>query len=211
MKRYAFIDVQNTESTCLKILGIIIDWQKTINYLEDRWSCEKIFLYPGIEIGDEERREMFTDLKGSTAEVLVISKEYKKYKNQDKVIATHCPECQSPVISKISMGYSWKCNCDVELTTDVFLHLADQDLSEIFLFSGDGDFVCLIEEIIKREIAVKVFSSALPILGTKDKKRLATKLKQLTDETGKPVTLLEMNNLKLKLQKNIDETEDINL
>ena len=34
MKRYAFIDVQNTESTTRKLLGFLIDWRKLYLYLE---------------------------------------------------------------------------------------------------------------------------------------------------------------------------------
>ncbi len=206
MKRYAFIDVQNTESTCLKILGIIIDWQKSIAYLEDKWECEQIFLYPGIEIGDEERKEMFMKLKGFSSQVFIIPKEYKVYKNREKIVSATCSECFNPVVSKIDMGYSWKCNCDVELAIDVLKSLQDE-VAEILLFSGDGDFVYMIEELMQRGISVKVFSSALPVLGSTNKRRLATKLRQLTDETGKPVTLLEMNNIKYIIQKDLEVIE----
>ncbi len=53
MKRYAFIDVQNTETTALKVLKFALDHQKLFTYLKDKWKCERIFFYPGIQHGQD--------------------------------------------------------------------------------------------------------------------------------------------------------------
>jgi len=106
MKRFAFIDVQNTETTALKVLNFVFDWQKLINYLETRWDCEKIFFYPGIQENDEIRKNLFTNLAGNKSEVIVRIKEYRVYKNQDKISSVPCPNCKIDVVHKVDMGYS---------------------------------------------------------------------------------------------------------
>jgi hypothetical protein len=58
-KRYAFVDVQNTASTTRKLLGFIIDWRKLYAYLTDKWKCEKVFYYSGIDEGDDETAKEF--------------------------------------------------------------------------------------------------------------------------------------------------------
>ena len=200
MKRFAFIDVQNTETTALKVLNFVFDWQKLINYLETRWDCEKIFFYPGIQENDEIRKNLFTNLAGNKSEVIVRIKEYRVYKNQDKISSVPCPNCKIDVVHKVDMGYSWKCNCDVEMTLDV-LKNSTKD-TEVLLFTGDGDFAFLIEEIIKNGTKVRIFSSALSV-GNSGYKRLSKKLKKLTNQQGSPVQLVELQNVKKILQKDI--------
>jgi uncharacterized LabA/DUF88 family protein len=203
MKTFAFIDVQNTETTALKVLNFIFDWQKLIDYLETRWSCEKIFFYPGIQENDEIRKNLFLNLIGNKSEVVVSVKEYRVYKNQDKVSSVVCPNCKMDVVHKVDMGYSWKCNCDVELTADVLDHI-DKD-AEIFLFSGDGDFEFLIKKVVAKGCRVTIVSSAKMI--SKGPRysisRLSTKLRKLTRASGSPVRFIEIDNLKFQIKKDV--------
>lgn len=199
-KVYAFVDVQNTETTVLKVLNFIVDWQKLILYLENRWNCEKIFLYPGIQENDTIRKELFTKLNGKNSEVIVRVKEYRVYKNQDKLSSVSCPKCNTDVVHKVDMGYSWKCNCDVEMTLDVLKH--SNENTEVLLFTGDGDFAFLVEEIVQKGTGVLLFSSAFSVKNT-NYKRLSKKLKNLTNQTGSPVRLIELNNIKKIIQKSI--------
>src|SRR3990167_8935667 len=62
MKKFAFIDVQNTETTTLKVLRFALDYEKLFSYLKNKWKCEKIFFYPGIQFNDEVRGELFDKL-----------------------------------------------------------------------------------------------------------------------------------------------------
>ena len=64
-RRYAFIDVQNTASTTRKLLGFLIDWHKLHAYLIDKWKCEKVFFYSGIDEGDIETAKEFDGLTNS--------------------------------------------------------------------------------------------------------------------------------------------------
>lgn len=199
MKKFAFIDVQNTETTTLKVLKFIIDHERLFSFLKNEWNCEKVFFYPGIQRGDEIRDGIFSRLLGKGA--IVRSKYYIIYKNEDKIVSTKCPKCNTQITEQIDMGHSWKCNCDVELTMDV-LDKASTD-TEIILFTGDGDFELLIKGIIEKGSQVTIVSSA-----KKQQKgsrystsRLSTKLRNLTKESGTPVRFIELDNLKFRINK----------
>lgn len=201
MKKFAFIDVQNTETTTLKVLKFIVCHEKLFSFLKNDWGCEDIFFYPGIQKGDETRDEIFSRLTKIGA--IVRAKYYLVYKNEDKIISTKCPKCDTQITQQVNMGNSWKCNCDVELTMDV-LTKASVD-TEIVLFTGDGDFELLIKEIVSRGSKVTIVSSA-----KKQQKglrystsRLSTKLRNLTEEKGSPVRFLELDNLKFRINKEI--------
>ena len=199
MKRYAFIDVQNTETTTLKVLRFAIDHEKLFAYLKTKWNCEKVFFYPGIQHGDEARGEIFSKLGELGA--IVRPKYFFTYKNEDKIVSANCPKCNTEVTQRIETGYSWKCNCDVELTADVLDH-ADKD-TELFLFSGDGDFEFLIEKVIVKGAKVTIVSSAklVPKGPRYSTSRLSTKLRKLTQASGSPVKFLEIDNLKFQIKK----------
>ncbi|KKR61554.1 hypothetical protein A2643_04170 [Candidatus Nomurabacteria bacterium RIFCSPHIGHO2_01_FULL_39_220] len=199
MKRFAFIDVQNTETTTLKVLKFALDHEKLFSYLKDKWECEKIFFYPGIQHGDDTRGELFTKLSELSA--IVRPKYFFTYKNEDKIAITNCPKCNTEITQRIEMGYSWKCNCDVELAADVLDH-ADKN-TEIFLFSGDGDFEFLIQKVIAKGCKVSIVSSAkrVPKGPRYSTSRLSTKLRKLTQASGSPVKFIEIDNLKFQIKK----------
>jgi uncharacterized LabA/DUF88 family protein len=193
-KRFAFIDVQNTEITTLKMLGFEIDNQKLFYFLKNDWNCQKIFFYPGIENGDNGRINVFEKLKKLGA--IVRPQYFLKYKNKDKVYNIKCSDCGFNNIKIIDMGYSWKCNCDVELTADILDHT---DNTEIFLFSGDGDFEFIIKKIILNGSKVSIVSSSKS--NNWSQKRLSLKLKRLTENANGLVKFLEIDNIKFHIMK----------
>ena len=199
MRKFAFIDVQNTETTTLKVLKFALDHEKLFSYLKDKWECEKIFFYPGIQHGDDTRGELFTKLSELSA--IVRPKYFFTYKNEDKIAITNCPKCNTEITQRIEMGYSWKCNCDVELTSDVLDH-ANKD-TEIFLFSGDGDFEFLIQKVTAKGCEISIVSSAkrVPKGPRYSTSRLSTKLRKLTQASGSPVKFIEIDNLKFQIKK----------
>lgn len=199
MKWFAFIDVQNTETTTLKMLKFSTDHEKLFAYPKDRWNCEKVFFYPGIQHGDDTRGELFSKLTELGA--IVRPKYFFTYKNEDKISTTNCSNCKNEVSQRIEMGYSWKCNCDVELTADV-LDCGERD-TELFLFSGDGDFEFLIERVVAKGAKVTVVSRAKKVQkGPRySTSRLSTKLRRLTQASGSPVRFLEIDNLKFQIKK----------
>jgi uncharacterized LabA/DUF88 family protein len=204
MKRYAFIDVQNTETTTLKVLKFATDHEKLFTYLKERWNCEKVFFYPGIQHDDEVRGDIFKKITELGA--VVRPKYFFVYKNQNKILTTNCPKCDTEITQKIEMGNSWKCNCDVELTVDM-LECADTD-TELFIFSGDGDFEFLIEKVVSNGANVTIVSSAklIPKGPRYSISRLSTKLRKLTQTTGSPVKFLEIDNIKFQIKKTHDRS-----
>lgn len=199
MKRYAFIDVQNTETTTLKVLKFATDHQRLFEYLKSKWSCEKIFFYPGIEYGDEERSTVFEKI--TEAGAVVRPKYYYVYKNSDRISITNCPNCNTEITQRIDMGHTWKCNCDVEMTMDI-LDTA-KDNTELLIFTGDGDFESLIERAVLNGSKVTIVSSAKRVQkGPRySTSRLSTKLRKLTQESGSPVKFMEIDNLKFQIKK----------
>jgi uncharacterized LabA/DUF88 family protein len=146
VKRFAFIDVQNTETTTLKVLKFATDHERLFKYLKDKWQCEQVFFYPGIQYNDEIRDALFGRLK--TLGAIIRPKYYSIYKNEDKIVSTHCPKCDTEITQKVDMGNSWKCNCDVEMTMDILDHVKED--TELLIFTGDGDFESLIERAVER-------------------------------------------------------------
>jgi uncharacterized LabA/DUF88 family protein len=200
-KRYAFIDVQNTASTTRKLLGFLIDWRKLYAYLSDKWKCEKVFFYSGIDEGDAETARDFESLKG--AGCIVRTRTVFSYKKPDKTISIKCVACGQENVEVVDMGYNRKSNCDVDLTVDA-MEEAGPD-KEFLIFTGDGDFDYLIKKIVEKGTKVYVISSNAgikkPGLNTK---RLSTRLKDIIrqHERGK-IDLINIDSWKMKIQREI--------
>lgn len=198
MSKIAFIDVQNTETTAIKWLGFSVDWQRLTDYLRNEWGCERVHYYLGIQEGDVSRAREFDAL--SSAQVIVRPKSYFVHKVSDKIVKTTCPKCEDKVAIRVDMGYSWKCNCDVELTVDVLDHAIEGN--EIVLFSGDGDFEFLLDKALSRGATVSIVTTAKPrVIAGKKVYRSARKLKEMTRNNS--VRILEIDNLKKKIESSI--------
>jgi len=200
-KRYAFIDVQNTASTARKLLGFLIDWHKLYAYLTDKWKCEKVFFYSGIDEGDDETAKEFESLKGVGC--IVKTRTVFSYKKPDKTISIKCVACGKENAEVVDMGYNRKSNCDVDLTVDA-MEYAGPD-KEFLIFTGDGDFDYLIKRLVEKGTKVYVVSSNAgikkPGLNTK---RLSTRLKEVMKqhEQGK-IDLINIDSWKMKIQKEV--------
>lgn len=150
MKRYAFIDVQNTASTAQNMLGFVISWEKLVEHLKNKKSCSRVSLYTGIENGDLETAAEFEALSKISG-CAVKSKSIFAYKNKNITIVVKCVGCERESIHTIDMGYRKKSNCDVELSVDVMEKSAPD--TELFIFTGDGDFEYLIRKALDRGVS----------------------------------------------------------
>lgn len=198
MRRIAFIDVQNTETTTLKLLQFNTDNEKLFQYLKEAWACEKVFFYPGINNDDVFRRNIFLRLENAGA--VIRPKFFHVYRRDDKIVKTVCPMCNCNIIQKIKMDKNWKCNCDVELAVDV-LDNAEKD-TEILLFSGDGDFEFLIRNVISKGSKVTIVSSAKKIYTKSGQpiSRLSMGIRALTRELASHVKFIEIDNLRFRIK-----------
>lgn len=196
---HAFIDFQNTDSTTKKLLGFVIDWKKMFGFLKNNWKCEKIFVYIGVDDRDLQAGELAKELKNSG--FVVREKTLFSYKNKDKEINVFCPKCGNKFIEKIDMGFNKKANCDVDLTVDAMDLAKDGDV--FYIFTGDGDFEFLVENVILKGVKTYIISSARKIKSG-DKyftSRLSKKLRRLCGENPGQVNFIEINDLKLRIIK----------
>ena len=101
------------------------------------------------------------------------------------------------------MGYNKKSNCDVDLTVDAMEYAGHN--TELYIFTGDGDFEYLIRKAIEKGSMVHIVSSAKKVKSGPrySTSRFSTKLRRLTEEKGKPVDFLNIDNLKMKIKKDI--------
>src|SRR5438128_978858 len=94
MKTYAFIDASNiiygTKDARWKV-----DFRKLIKYLKERYVCEKIYYFGGIEKDNSKQQEFYKHLKKFGYDLQL--KQVKLYKQQNGNIVR-------------------KANCDVDLT-----------------------------------------------------------------------------------------------
>lgn len=200
IRKFAFIDVQNTETTTRRILSFVIDWKRMCMFLKHEWHCEKIFFYSGIDAGDAETEKEFEDLANNGC--TIRAKTVFAYKNKDRQILVTCPKCGNTFTEVVDMGYNRKSNCDVDMTVDA-MEYAGPD-TEFYIFTGDGDFEYLIHKVIEKGAIVHIVSSAKKIKSGPrySTSRFSTKLRRLTKEKGRPVDFLNIDNLKMRIQKN---------
>lgn len=198
LKRYAFIDVQNTASTTAKLLGFVIDWHKLYSYLSEKWKCEKVFFYTGIDEGDDVAVREYESLLKTGC--IVKAKTVFAYKKPDKTVLVKCIECGKENVEVIDMGYNRKSNCDVDLTVDAMEESGTN--KEFLIFTGDGDFEYLIKKVVEKGTKVYIVSSNAgvkkPGINTR---RLSTKLKELLKKNWGKIDLIDINTWKMRIKK----------
>ena len=201
MKRYAFIDVQNTASTAQNMLGFVIDWQRLVDYLKNKKSCTEIIFYAGIEHGDVDTAHEF-DLISKISGCEVKSKAVFAYKNRNKVVALKC-SCGRDNVHTIDMGYRKKSNCDVELSVDV-IERSNED-SEFLIFTGDGDFEYLVRKALEKGVGkINIYGYAkVEIKAGLPMSTFSTKLKALVDEKKDKVYYTSLVDIQDRIKKEI--------
>jgi|SRR3989344_1032275 len=205
MKRYAFVDVQNTASTAQQMLGIVVDWEKLCDYLKNKRSCSEIFFYTGIDQGDVETAKEF-DALSKIGCCVVRSKAIFAYKNKDKTLAFRCLTCGNENIHTVNMGYTKKSNCDVELGVDA-IEKSGPDV-ELLIFTGDGDFEYLIRRALEKGVKkVEIVSYAgKEIQAGVTMSRFSTKLRNLVSEKHDTVFYTSLKDIREIIKKIIPTT-----
>lgn len=134
----AFVDGSNTYAAC-KLLGWDMDWSRLKQWLESRYDLVRIMYYSAVYDNPEENKiQPMLDYISYNGYV-VVTKETRRWTD---------PETQRVKI---------KGNVDIEITVDAL----DASLfcSDIFLFTGDGDFRALVERIQRNGVRVHVVST----------------------------------------------------
>ncbi|MBP6860506.1 MAG: NYN domain-containing protein [Candidatus Pacebacteria bacterium] len=199
MKRYAFIDVENTATTAEDMLGFVVDWSKVADFLKNVKSCTEVFYYTAIETGDAQKAAEFEAID-KTACCVVRAKQKMLYKRKDKYLSFTCSKCGEPGNKSIDMGYNVKGNCDVELTVDALEH-GEKD-NEFYIFTGDGDFEYLAIKLMERGVKV-VFVSHAKVIQRAGQPygRYSKKLRDLVAANPTHLSFQELDNWKKKFER----------
>jgi uncharacterized LabA/DUF88 family protein len=132
-----FIDGSNAYATA-KALGKDIDYKALRRFFEKKGDLLRMYYYTALLPGDQE----------NTLRPLVDWLQYNGY----EVVTKDTKEFIDASGRKKIKG-----NMDIEIAVDA-LELAN-NLSDVYLFSGDGDFECLVRALQKRGVRVTVISS----------------------------------------------------
>jgi uncharacterized LabA/DUF88 family protein len=120
---YAFIDSQNLNLAILS-LGWRIDFIRFRVYLKDKYKASKAFLFIGYVPGNE---KLYTELQ--QAGYILIFKPTLIYKKNGNGIV--------------------KGNVDAELVLHTLIEIPNYE--KAIIVTGDGDFYCLVEHLIKEK------------------------------------------------------------
>lgn len=125
---YAFIDSQNL-NLGVRSQGWILNFGRFRKYLEDKYNVRKAFLFVGYVPGNE---ALYTYLQKS-GYILIFKPTLEKKKNGKIII---------------------KGNVDAELVLHAMIEYNNYDKG--IIVSGDGDFHCLIEYLVKQNKLRKI-------------------------------------------------------
>lgn len=120
---YAFIDSQNL-NLAIRDLGWKLDYKRFRIYLADKFKVKKAFLFIGYM---EKNKALYKFLKKSGYEL--VFKPTLKYRKDQQSFT--------------------KGNIDAELVLHTMIELKNFD--KAIIVSGDGDFYCLIEYLVKKK------------------------------------------------------------
>jgi uncharacterized LabA/DUF88 family protein len=127
---YAFIDSQNL-NLGVKSMGWKLDWSKFRQYLRNKYSVTKAFLFIGQVAGNE---SLYTFLQ-KYGYILVFK----------------------PTLGRLEKGkIKIKGNVDAELVLHTMIEYKNFD--KAIIVSGDGDFYCLVNYLDEKEKLLKVLA-----------------------------------------------------
>ncbi len=201
MRRYAFIDVQNTDRTARDVCGFKIDWIRLFTYLRAEWSCTVVCFYVSLPHDDERLAATFqalSELRGC----VVGKKATKRYPRLSSMLSTPCMNCNQVTLVSVPPGTRSKGNCDVDLTIGMMRVLTRDPTAEIMLFSGDGDFAPLLALASRTSNQVYICSSAHS--KTKNGMRyapLSSTLRRMSDLAEGNMKFIELGELRADLER----------
>lgn len=125
---YAFIDSQNL-NLGVKSQGWKLDWRKFRQYLRNKYTVTKAYLFIGQLAGNE---SLYT------------------YLQECKFILVFKPTLERKVGEKLII----KGNVDAELVLHTMIQYTNYD--KAIIASGDGDFHCLVEYLDEKDKLLKI-------------------------------------------------------
>lgn len=125
---YAFIDSQNV-NLAIRDLGWSLDWARFRRYLRDKYGVVKAYSFIGYVSGNERLYQSLQE-----AGFVLIFKPTVEVKKGKQIIV--------------------KGNVDAELVLHTMIEIDNFD--HALIISGDGDFHCLVQYLIKKQKLLKL-------------------------------------------------------
>lgn len=167
-KTYAFIDASNLFYGGEKSLGWKIDYQKLLQYLQNKYQASKIFYFGGVELHKfkydyltqetvpiNELEMYLVQLvkndagKLNDAELALLARHLRRVRFYLKLAKFGYTLYLKPVkrYEDDDGDFRRKANCDVDMA--FHLMLEQENFDRAFILSGDGDFLPVLKHMRK--------------------------------------------------------------
>lgn len=192
---YVYIDVSNIRSTCLKTLGLKIDFVKLLKYFQKKYpKLKEVRYYEGISRGDKSKQETFRKLRKVGYTVCALSR--KAYENPPVYKRVKCPKCKYTWDTQVlKKSVSLKSNVDVYLASDLMdLAYSGTRRKHLILVSCDGDYAEMIKTVLRRNKNISI--SVLGTPAVKSDKNTFSKRLQLMRGKVDNFVILDISHIK---------------
>lgn len=180
---YVFIDASNIRATCLKTLGLKIDFKKMADYFRKKYpQLKEIRYYEGIAKGDAEKEQVFRRLEKVGYKVCSLSR--KAYLSPAVYKNVRCRKCGNVWKTQLmKKTMTMKSNVDVYLATELLDRAySARRRTHLILVSCDGDYAEMIRNAVLRNKKVSVSVLATPPSKNIKKNTLSIRLRELFNE-----------------------------
>jgi len=172
---YAFIDAANIFYGGERSMHFRIDYARLMAYLREKMKVTKVFYYAGVDVDTykaEEGKKIDTNDLVAYYEAEVVKTD--KTEEEKTLFETHMKRAKF-CLELEKMGYelrikatkvfkstegttTTKANCDVDLTFDMMRYMSQYN--EAVVLSGDGDFVPVIDYLMKKHKKIRMLARA---------------------------------------------------
>lgn len=118
------------------------------------------------------RATYYTYVVGDDSKVASVEDSIKEFRFRSNLVIQRGLKLYPKVFKKLKKSISGK-GVDIQMTVDILTHTYQNNIDAVYLLSGDGDYIPLINEVMRmgKQVYVAAFSSGL-----------APKLRTVADE-----------------------------
>ncbi|MBT3249240.1 MAG: NYN domain-containing protein [Candidatus Pacebacteria bacterium] len=194
---YVYLDSSNIRNA-LRVVGVKLDFIKLYKYLNTTYKHLKTVKYfEGADVKNKKAAKQFKLLEKTGYKMHTLVR--KSYQNKAKYRSFKCGDCDKKnTVEILKKSKTLKSNVDVYLCSELMGDLLNVNRPfHIIIFSCDGDFSEMIENMLKKNKHAHITVIATPF--TKHNNYLSIRLKQL--ERVDRYYLANIINIKDKIKK----------